>query len=274
MKRTVEPYVLTHEVARFASEVRGMAYAIVLAAIDEEIARRRAPVFRGRGRGAAATPPNSATHAPVAKKARGAPVAKKARPAPAPVAKKARPAPAPVAKKARPAPLGDLPPKSEQLALGFDADVDRRLVMQGDVPTGLVPTVEPATTAHSDAPDAPDVPASPAAAVAPAPACGKAPAWGRDRIVAELAALLASGTAIDARFVARHGPPGLAAATRRMFGRFDAALNVAALHLAKLYPDGVPNRRVNGARTPDGVSPRLAHGPVGQPPTLDPPRPR
>jgi hypothetical protein len=51
-----------------------------------------------------------------------------------------------------------------------------------------------------------------------------------------------SGTAIDATFVTRHGPPGLVAATRRIFGRFDAALNVAALHVSKLYPDGPPAR--------------------------------
>ena len=46
----------------------------------------------------------------------------------------------------------------------------------------------------------------------------------------------------DAAFVTRHGPPGLAAAARKIFGRFDAALNVAALHVSKQFPDGPPPR--------------------------------
>jgi len=66
--------------------------------------------------------------------------------------------------------------------------------------------------------------------------------WTREAVIEELASWMASGTAIDAAFVARHGPPGLVAATRRIFGRFDAALNVAGLHFSKLYPDGPPSR--------------------------------
>jgi hypothetical protein len=66
--------------------------------------------------------------------------------------------------------------------------------------------------------------------------------WTREAIIEELASWMASGTSIDAAFVARHGPPGLVAATRRIFGRFDAALNVAGLHFSKLYPDGPPSR--------------------------------
>jgi hypothetical protein len=71
---------------------------------------------------------------------------------------------------------------------------------------------------------------------------GKRKAWTREAIVEELATWMLSGTSIDATFVTRHGPPGLVAATRRVFGRFDAALNVAALHVSKLYPDGPPER--------------------------------
>jgi hypothetical protein len=67
--------------------------------------------------------------------------------------------------------------------------------------------------------------------------------WTREAIVSELATWLASGTTIDAAFVTRHGPPGLVTATRKVFGRFDAALNVASLQVAKLYPDGRPSRR-------------------------------
>jgi len=66
--------------------------------------------------------------------------------------------------------------------------------------------------------------------------------WTREAIINELASWLASGTTIDATFVTRHGPPGLVAATRRIFGRFEAALNVAALQVSKLYPDGPPSR--------------------------------
>jgi hypothetical protein len=85
--------------------------------------------------------------------------------------------------------------------------------------------------------------AAAAAAAAAAPANGrKRSPWTREAIIEELASWMASGTAIDAAFVARHGPPGLVAATRRIFGRFDAALNVAGLHFSKLYPDGPPNK--------------------------------
>jgi hypothetical protein len=83
-----------------------------------------------------------------------------------------------------------------------------------------------------------------AAAAAGAPANGRKGrvTWTRESIIAELASWMASGTAIEAAFVARHGPPGLVAATRRLFGRFEAGLNVAALHVSKLYPDGPPER--------------------------------
>jgi hypothetical protein len=61
--------------------------------------------------------------------------------------------------------------------------------------------------------------------------------WTRETIVNELATWMSSGTAIDATFVTRHGPPGLVAAARRIFGRFDAALNVAALQFSKMQPE-------------------------------------
>jgi hypothetical protein len=71
--------------------------------------------------------------------------------------------------------------------------------------------------------------------------------WTRESLVGELAEWMLSGMAIDAQFMTRHGPRGLAAAARRIFGRFDAALNVAALHNAKLYPEGPPAR--SGSRS-------------------------
>ena len=77
---------------------------------------------------------------------------------------------------------------------------------------------------------------------------GKRARWTRESIISELATWMLSGTAIDAQFMARHGPRGLVAAVRRIFGRFDAALNVAALHNAKLYPEGPPARGASPGR--------------------------
>jgi hypothetical protein len=91
--------------------------------------------------------------------------------------------------------------------------------------------------------------------------------WTRENIVSELAAWLLGGTVIDAAFMTRHGPKGLVAAARRVFGRFDAALNVAALHNAKLYPEGPPARAANGggpARRPTVASTAIVSGAVGE----------
>jgi hypothetical protein len=83
----------------------------------------------------------------------------------------------------------------------------------------------------------------------PAVVSGKRKKWARDSIIEELAKWMVSGTVVDPGFVTRYGPPGLVAAARRIFGRFDAALNVASLHVATLYPDGPPPRRA-GPRRP------------------------
>src|SRR6185503_19730708 len=101
---------------------------------------------------------------------------------------------------------------------------------------------------RTDAP--PPAPAAPAPEPAAADAQPKEPAlpttksgrivWTRETIVSELASCMSSGTEIDAAFLTRYGPPGLVAAARRVFGRFDAAMNVAALHFSNLYPDGPP----------------------------------
>ena len=95
-----------------------------------------------------------------------------------------------------------------------------------------------AASSGTDAPATPPpAPAQPSAAPT-----GKRISWTRESIINELATWMAGGTVIDAAFVRRHGPPGLVAATRRVFGRFEAGLNVAALHVSKLYPDGPPSR--------------------------------
>jgi hypothetical protein len=90
-------------------------------------------------------------------------------------------------------------------------------------------------------------PAAPSAG-SPAPAPGdegKRRGWTREAVVAELATWLLTGTVIEAAFLTRHGKPGLVAAARKHFGRFDAALNAANVHLARLHPEGPPtaNRR-------------------------------
>jgi len=77
---------------------------------------------------------------------------------------------------------------------------------------------------------------------------GKRVRWTREAIIDELAGWMVTGTALDSSFVQRHGPPGLVAAARRVFGRFDAALNVAGLHVAKLYPDSPPRDGPRGGR--------------------------
>jgi hypothetical protein len=93
--------------------------------------------------------------------------------------------------------------------------------------------------------DAPDGAAGAQEAAPVSPGSRKRVPWTRDSIVSELATWMLSGTAIDAQFMTRHGPRGLVAAIRRIFGRFDAAMNVAALHVSKLYPDGPPSRRMS-----------------------------
>ncbi|HEY4244526.1 MAG TPA: hypothetical protein VGM88_32150 [Kofleriaceae bacterium] len=72
--------------------------------------------------------------------------------------------------------------------------------------------------------------------------------WTRETIVEALASWLLSRASTEASFVTRHGPRGLVAASKRIFGRFDAALNHANLLLSARYPDGPPTaHRPGGA---------------------------
>ncbi|HEU4733993.1 MAG TPA: hypothetical protein VFT22_39145 [Kofleriaceae bacterium] len=114
------------------------------------------------------------------------------------------------------------------------------------------PQQQPAAPEPTSSPPAAESPEpSSAPAQAAPPASGrKRSAWTRESIIEELASFILSGTEIDATFVQRHGPPGLVAAARRIFGRFDAALNVAGLHVSKLYPEGPPGQN---ARAPTRV---------------------
>lgn len=117
-------------------------------------------------------------------------------------------------------------------------------------------------------------PAPSAAAPAPASAvAGKRRKWTRDTVIEELATWMVNGTALDAQFLTRHGPPGLVAAARRIFGRFDAALNVAGLHFAKLYPDGPPVRSKRGAPGPAAAAAPNPASAAPEPPALPAPEP-
>jgi len=112
--------------------------------------------------------------------------------------------------------------------------------------------LEPAATpepvvAAATSPAAPVVavapPQPPEQPQSPPPTTGrKRVAWTRESIVSELATWVSKGTVVDASFLTRHGPPGLVAATKRVFGRFEAAMNVVALHLSKMNPEGPPAR--------------------------------
>ena len=96
---------------------------------------------------------------------------------------------------------------------------------------------------------------------APTSGPGKRTPWTRESIIELLASSIASGAPVDAAFMTRNGPRGLVAATRRVFGRFEAALNIAAIQVSKLYPEGAPRKRTS-ARPIDRQATRT---PAGEP---------
>jgi hypothetical protein len=69
--------------------------------------------------------------------------------------------------------------------------------------------------------------------------------WTRDAVIAELGRWLVSSKDLEASHVKRHGPKGLVDAAKRIFGRFDAALNAANLAIARQMHDP---RRVPATR--------------------------
>ncbi|HTJ47553.1 MAG TPA: hypothetical protein VL463_35885 [Kofleriaceae bacterium] len=92
--------------------------------------------------------------------------------------------------------------------------------------------------------------ASAPAPVSAAPiADGKRMRWTRETVIAELCEWLISGI-VEPAFLRRHGKPGLVPAATRIFGRFDSALNVANLYLAKQYPEGPPSKRAGAPVIP------------------------
>jgi len=121
-----------------------------------------------------------------------------------------------------------------QLALALAGQPAAQVAAPTEAPPGAAPSEDSVAPAAATSAPPPVSPTGPRKRVA----------WTRETITEELATWMLSGTTIDAQFMTRHGPRGLVAAIRRVFGRFDAAMNVAALHVSKLYPDGPPDRRV------------------------------
>jgi hypothetical protein len=147
---------------------------------------------------------------------------------------------------------GSAQPARSQLELRFGQTPQPQLELP------LARQAAPAVVQPAEPPREGEPASAPVAAAAPATGTPPAPGgpvggrgrvrWTRDTIISELATWLLSGTAIDAQFMTRHGPKGLVAAIRRVFGRFDAALNLAALHNSRLYPEGPPARGASAAR--------------------------
>lgn len=140
--------------------------------------------------------------------------------------------------------------QAEVSRLAFDAvreivrqELDRRRAQQPKPSRGrrrAAAASSPPATQAAQAPAAPSPRPSPASAV---PGKGKRAQWTRETVTDELTNWMLGGASSDAAFVKRHGPPGLVAAARRIFGRFEAALNVAAINISKLYPEGPPKRQ-------------------------------
>ena len=225
MMRSDNRATLSDAVARFQTEIQRLAFAAVRAVIEQELDERRAKAEPARPR-------------------------------------RRRPEQHPERQ------LAQHPER--QLELGFAQVPGRQLELplarQAELPSTR--QAEPPADTQSErqragAPASSDTAVVSAAVLVPGerpsapPASGrKRVTWTRETIVSELANWMVSGTAIDAPFMTRHGPPGLVAAIRRVFGRFEAALNVAALHVSKLYPDGPPARGAGPVRQTMVTRPR------------------
>jgi hypothetical protein len=119
-----------------------------------------------------------------------------------------------------------------------------RAVLQDEIAQRLaaMPVVDDGDDGD-DAGDADEPAPAAEAARAAAPAPGKRVAWTRESVIEELATWLLTSPSVEASFIARHGRRGLVGNAKKIFGRFDAALNAANLHIARIYPEGPPSRQ-------------------------------
>ena len=51
------------------------------------------------------------------------------------------------------------------------------------------------------------------------------------------------GNPVEAAYLIRHRQRALVTNAKRIFGRFEAALNAANLHLSQKHPDGIPGKK-------------------------------
>ena len=233
---------LTDEFDRFEADLRSLALEIADAVLRRELKRKLAEQGPGRGagrgagreagRGSGRAPGRGAGRGPEKKSAPSSgrqPKARSGRPLPRAAHKQEESSPPKPRRRTRP-----------QLELQL-ASATAASPGAVENPNAVPSTPEPSPAAAADAADHPSAGAAglPSSVVG----AGKRRRWTREDIIEELARWMVSGTVIDAQFVTRHGPPGLVAAARRIFGRFDAALNVASLHVTTLYPDGPPPLR-------------------------------
>lgn len=220
MKRFDARAAMVEEIERFEAEVRELAWAIVQAVVREELERQPLQLQLLH------LPQPRTTNRPGAKNLRLPPI--ESRPEP-----KLESRPAQKLRRRADQPAEDGPPAEAAAEPSQPVPPERQLEFQ------LAENAPPPEPPAEPAPPPPPPPA-------PAPARTAEPAkrvqWTRESIINELATWVSSGTAIDAAFMARHGPRGLVAAARKIFGRFEAAMNVTALHLSKMQPDGPPSR--------------------------------
>lgn len=174
--------------------------------------------------------------------ARAAPATAKTR-APAPAPARSTPAPRPSVRKRTPAPEAN---QHEQLTLAPPQPEAATEQLTLSLPQSA-PAAAPESSAEprTDEPSAAVVRDPAAVAPEPPPMRTKVRgrvSWSREGIIHELASWMSKRTTIDARFLRRYGPRGLVAATRREFGRFEAALNVVNLHMAKQNQSNPPDQ--------------------------------
>jgi hypothetical protein len=218
--------VPTDAIARFQTEVQQLATAVARAVVEQELARRRAA---GAAEDRADREQRGRATDPEAAPSRRRRSAKPPRSPPAvPRGRKAAAAPRPSAKQVA---------QLELLFTGTPARPGAKTA-EDTTPPAEASVAERAVEATVEEPTPPQVP--PAAA-------GKPGTWTREAITEELAKWLAGGTTVDAWFMKRYGPRGLVPAAVRIFGRFEVAMDVAALRVAALYPDGAPAKSAGDA---------------------------